>query len=77
MEQFDQSLDMMRNGCAPKFKVKIEQLDKLRYGSFEDPDPEIKVEFFCYIFFNYLNLCLFIIILVLYKMHCTTSGYGK
>ena len=46
MEQFEQSLDMMRNGCAPKFKVKIEQLDKLRYGSFEDPDPELKVQIF-------------------------------
>ncbi|KAH8286582.1 hypothetical protein KR054_012056 [Drosophila jambulina] len=34
MDQFYSSLDMMRNGCAPKFKVRIEDLDRLRVGDF-------------------------------------------
>ncbi|KAI9588338.1 hypothetical protein GQX74_004183 [Glossina fuscipes] len=29
-QQFEQSLVMMRNGCAPKFKLTTEQLDGLR-----------------------------------------------
>nr|BAI82447.1 odorant binding protein 7 [Delia antiqua] len=36
MEQFEQSLDMMRNGCAPKFKVNLKQLDALRNGYFDE-----------------------------------------
>lgn len=46
MEQFEQSLDMMRNGCAPKFKNSIETLDALRFGRFEQIDEsstDIKV----------------------------------
>ncbi|XP_065360978.1 general odorant-binding protein lush [Calliphora vicina] len=42
MEQFDQSLDMMRNGCAPKFKVSLDQLDKLRNGFFDESSSELK-----------------------------------
>nr|AID61295.1 odorant binding protein [Calliphora stygia] len=42
MEQFEQSLDMMRNGCAPKFKVSLEQLDKLRNGYFDESSSELK-----------------------------------
>ncbi|XP_073843161.1 lush [Musca autumnalis] len=38
MEQFEQSLEMMRNGCAPKFKNTMETLDNLRYGRFEQID---------------------------------------
>ncbi|XP_061400427.1 general odorant-binding protein lush [Musca vetustissima] len=38
MEQFDQSLDMMRNGCAPKFKNSLETLDNIRFGRFEQLD---------------------------------------
>ncbi|XP_020816288.1 general odorant-binding protein lush [Drosophila serrata] len=34
MDQFMSSLDMMRNGCAPKFKVSVEDLDRLRIGDF-------------------------------------------
>ena len=36
MEQFDSSLDMMRNGCAPKFKISTEQLDAMRNGNLDD-----------------------------------------
>lgn len=43
MEQFEQSLDMMRNGCAPKFKVTLEQLDALRGGYFDETVPELRV----------------------------------
>lgn len=44
MEQFEQSLDMMRNGCAPKFKVNLEQLDALRNGYFDETiGSEIRV----------------------------------
>ncbi|KAM7355066.1 lush isoform 2-T2 [Cochliomyia hominivorax] len=42
MEQFDQSLEMMRNGCAPKFKITTEQLDALRGGSFDESNSELK-----------------------------------
>ncbi|KAH8368177.1 hypothetical protein KR084_008196 [Drosophila pseudotakahashii] len=34
MDQFLSSLDMIRNGCAPKFKLNIEDLDRLRVGDF-------------------------------------------
>lgn len=44
MEQFEQSMDMMRNGCAPKFKVKVEQLDALRNGYFDESNAELKVQ---------------------------------
>lgn len=43
MEQFLQSLDMMRNGCAPKFKLSTEQLDGLRNGVLDDNNKEMKV----------------------------------
>ena len=43
MQQFKQSLDMMRNGCAPKFKIPVEILDKLRNGEFTEGMPELKV----------------------------------
>lgn len=36
MEQFEQSMDMMRNGCAPKFKIPIESLNALRNGKYEE-----------------------------------------
>ncbi|XP_075161630.1 lush [Haematobia irritans] len=44
MEQFEQSLDMMRNGCVPKFKIPIEKLDLLRVGNYEavENDPDIR-----------------------------------
>lgn len=44
MEQFDQSLDMMRNGCAPKFKLSQEQLDNLRNGFFDESSNDLKVK---------------------------------
>ncbi|XP_017042446.1 general odorant-binding protein lush [Drosophila ficusphila] len=34
MDQFLASLDMIRNGCAPKFKLNKEDLDRLRKGDF-------------------------------------------
>ncbi|KNC24540.1 General odorant-binding protein lush, partial [Lucilia cuprina] len=42
MDQFLQSLDMMRNGCAPKFKVTLDQLDNLRNGIFDESSSELK-----------------------------------
>ncbi|XP_055908015.1 general odorant-binding protein lush [Eupeodes corollae] len=42
MKQFESSLDMMRSGCAPKFKVTIEQLDDMRYGKFVENNMELK-----------------------------------
>ncbi|XP_037814866.1 general odorant-binding protein lush isoform X2 [Lucilia sericata] len=42
MDQFLQSLDMMRNGCAPKFKVSLDQLDNLRNGIFDENSSELK-----------------------------------
>lgn len=42
MEQFDQSLDMMRNGCAPKFKVTTAQLDAIRGGNMDDNSQDVK-----------------------------------
>lgn len=35
MQQFLQSLDMMRNGCIGKFKVDVEILDRIREGDFD------------------------------------------
>lgn len=44
MEQFLSSLDMMRNGCAPKFKVSIGDLDRLRVGDFNfEPSHDLMV----------------------------------
>ncbi|KAH8322183.1 general odorant-binding protein lush isoform X2 [Drosophila kikkawai] len=34
MDQFMSSLDMIRSGCAPKFKLRNEDLDRLRDGDF-------------------------------------------
>ncbi|KAI8041098.1 general odorant-binding protein lush [Drosophila gunungcola] len=34
MDQFLSSLDMIRNGCAPKFKLDMEDLNRLRVGDF-------------------------------------------
>ncbi|XP_014089270.1 general odorant-binding protein lush [Bactrocera oleae] len=42
MQQFETSLDMMRNGCTPKFKVPIEILDNLRAGEFIENNGELK-----------------------------------
>nr|ALS40434.1 putative odorant-binding protein lush [Zeugodacus tau]QKN21533.1 odorant-binding protein [Zeugodacus tau] len=42
MQQFESSLDMMRNGCAPKFKVATEILDNLRAGEFIENNGELK-----------------------------------
>ncbi|XP_053677353.1 general odorant-binding protein lush-like [Anopheles nili] len=39
--QMINSMDMMRSGCAPKFKVTTEMLDNLRKGIFEE-DRELK-----------------------------------
>lgn len=44
MQQFETSLDMMRNGCTPKFKVPIEILDNLRAGEFIENNGELKVK---------------------------------
>ncbi|XP_017842215.1 general odorant-binding protein lush [Drosophila busckii] len=46
MEQFLQSLDMMRNGCTPKFpKVTLETLNRIRVGDF---DLEPTQDLMCY-----------------------------
>ncbi|XP_030383057.1 general odorant-binding protein lush [Scaptodrosophila lebanonensis] len=45
MQQFLQSLDMMRNGCVAKFKVPIEILDRIRDGDF---DLEPTQDLLCY-----------------------------
>ncbi|EDW76792.1 Odorant-binding protein 76a [Drosophila willistoni] len=45
MQQFLQSLDMMRNGCAPKFKVPLDILDRIREGDF---DLEPTQDLLCY-----------------------------
>ncbi|XP_067643995.1 general odorant-binding protein lush isoform X2 [Eurosta solidaginis] len=42
MQQFESSLDMMRNGCAPKFKIPVDILDRLRGGEFTENNPELK-----------------------------------
>ncbi|XP_017477380.1 PREDICTED: general odorant-binding protein lush isoform X2 [Rhagoletis zephyria] len=42
MQQFETSLDMMRNGCAPKFKIPVELLDRLRDGDFVENNSELK-----------------------------------
>lgn len=44
MQQFETSLDMMRNGCAPKFKVSTEILDNLRAGEFAENNSDLKVK---------------------------------
>ncbi|KAL9908828.1 lush [Glossina fuscipes fuscipes] len=41
-QQFEQSLAMMRNGCAPKFKLTTEQLDGLRVGNFDANNKDLK-----------------------------------
>nr|AYN70627.1 odorant-binding protein lush [Bactrocera minax] len=43
MQQFETSLDMMRNGCAPKFKVSTEILDNLRAGEFAENNSDLKL----------------------------------
>ncbi|XP_023179193.2 general odorant-binding protein lush [Drosophila hydei] len=45
MQQFLQSLDMMRNGCVPKFKVPLDILDRIREGDF---DMEPTQDLLCY-----------------------------
>ncbi|XP_030573093.1 general odorant-binding protein lush [Drosophila novamexicana] len=45
MQQFIQSLDMMRNGCMVKFKVPIEILNRIRDGDF---DMEPNQDLLCY-----------------------------
>ncbi|XP_017034445.1 general odorant-binding protein lush-like [Drosophila kikkawai] len=45
MDQFMSSLDMMRNGCAPKFKISVEDLDRLRVG---DLNFEPSHDLMCY-----------------------------
>ncbi|KAH8258816.1 hypothetical protein KR038_009998 [Drosophila bunnanda] len=45
MDQFLSSLDMLRNGCAPKFKLRIEDLDRLREG---DLNFEPSHDLMCY-----------------------------
>nr|QIS77210.1 OBP17 [Episyrphus balteatus] len=42
MKQFEASLEMMRSGCAPKFKVTTEQLDDMRNGKFIENNMDIK-----------------------------------
>nr|QKN21085.1 odorant-binding protein [Bactrocera correcta] len=42
MQQFETSLDMMRNGCAPKFKIATEILDNLRAGEFVENNGDLK-----------------------------------
>ncbi|NP_001298168.1 general odorant-binding protein lush precursor [Stomoxys calcitrans] len=46
MEQFEQSLDMMRNGCTPKFKIPVEKLDLLRVGNYEEVENVADIK--CY-----------------------------
>ncbi|KAH8239589.1 hypothetical protein KR032_005796 [Drosophila birchii] len=42
MDQFLSSLDMMRNGCAPKFKISAEDLDRMRVGDFSfEPSHDV------------------------------------
>ncbi|XP_016931057.2 general odorant-binding protein lush [Drosophila suzukii] len=45
MDQFLSSLDMIRSGCAPKFKLNIEDLDRLRVGDFSFPPSQ---DLMCY-----------------------------
>ncbi|XP_062134742.1 general odorant-binding protein lush [Drosophila sulfurigaster albostrigata] len=48
MQQFIQSLDMMRNGCMPKFKVQVDQLDRIRDGDFSfEPDQDLQCYMKC------------------------------
>uniref|UniRef100_A0A1A9UFW9 Uncharacterized protein n=1 Tax=Glossina austeni TaxID=7395 RepID=A0A1A9UFW9_GLOAU len=44
-QQFEQSLLMMRNGCAPKFKLTAEQIDGLRVGNFDENNKDLKACF--------------------------------
>uniref|UniRef100_A0A1A9ZKM4 Uncharacterized protein n=1 Tax=Glossina pallidipes TaxID=7398 RepID=A0A1A9ZKM4_GLOPL len=44
-QQFEQSLAMMRNGCAPKFKLTTEQIDGLRLGNFDENNKDLKACF--------------------------------
>lgn len=51
MQQFLQSLDMMRNGCIGKFKVDVEILDRIRDGDFDlEPTKDLLVS--CQIKYN-------------------------
>lgn len=44
MQQFLQSLDMMRNGCVSKFNVDIAILDRIRDGDFDlEPTKDLMV----------------------------------
>lgn len=44
MQQFLQSLDMMRNGCMSKFNVDIAILDRIRDGDFDlEPTKDLMV----------------------------------
>ncbi|EDV97567.1 GH23896 [Drosophila grimshawi] len=45
MQQFTQSMDMMRNGCIAKHKVPLEILDRIRIGDF---DLEPTQDLLCY-----------------------------
>uniref|UniRef100_A0ABK9MWX9 Uncharacterized protein n=1 Tax=Glossina morsitans morsitans TaxID=37546 RepID=A0ABK9MWX9_GLOMM len=36
---------MMRNGCAPKFKLTTEQIDGLRVGNFDENNKDLKACF--------------------------------
>ncbi|XP_055535293.1 general odorant-binding protein lush isoform X2 [Wyeomyia smithii] len=48
MKQLNNSLDMMRKACAPKYNVNEVSLDSLRAGKFPaDPDNELKCYTMC------------------------------
>ena len=43
MDQLEQSLDLTRSACAPKFKLSLDTLNNLRKGIFDDGNAELKV----------------------------------
>ena len=43
MDQLEQSLDLTRSACAPKFKIPMDTLKDLRKGIFDDGNAELKV----------------------------------
>lgn len=75
MQQFLQSLDMMRNGCMSKFNVDIAILDRIRDGDFDlEPTKDLMVR-------RLLKLILKIVAiqtinpLVLYKVRGPAGGH--
>lgn len=74
MQQFLQSLDMMRNGCIGKFKVDVETLDRIRDGDFDlEPTKDLLVSHpIKYIVYLYLYK---LYLIVLYQVHCPTGRH--